>query len=143
MNSKQNPYEDIINLPHHTSRRHAPMSRHDRAAQFAPFAALTGHGSVLSETARLTDEPIELGEDAQAILDMKQSVITAALPHRPMVTVTYFREDDYKYGGAYLTLTGRVKEIDSTDRVMIMENGQRIHIACIIELESELFSGLF
>lgn len=142
-NNSSRSYDDIIDLPHHVSSRHLPMPRRDRAAQFAPFAALTGHGAAISETARITDEPIELSEDAKAILDMKQQMILEALPLRPQVTITRFCPDGQKQGGVYRALTGTVKSIDPLERVMIMESGERIPLHFIIELESELFSGTF
>lgn len=138
-------YDDIIGLPRHVSAKHRPMSRRDRAAQFAPFAALTGHGAALSETARLTTDMIELSEDAKALLDMKQQVLCEVLTaaHHPEVTVMYFRPDEVKNGGEYVSLTGRIKEIDSVGRVIVMEDGLRIEIDCIADLDSELFSGEF
>lgn len=132
-------YSDIINLPHHVSSKHKPMPLRDRAAQFAPFAALTGHGAAISETARLTTEMVELSEDAKALLDMKQQIlIDAALLH-PVVTVTYFQQDELKHGGTYLTLTGHIKEVDQSERVIIMESGERIELDSVAGLESELF----
>jgi len=140
---KTHTYDDIIDLPHHVSAKHPPMSRRDRAAQFAPFAALTGHGAALGETARLTEEPIELDEDMRAELDMKQRMLLEALPSRPQVTVTFFREDPFKHGGVYLTLTDTVAAIEELERVIVMAGGERIPFDYVIALESELFSGAF
>ncbi len=140
---RSRPYDDIIDRPHHISAKHPPMPRRDRAAQFAPFAALTGHGAALNETARLTDGFIELSEDARAELDMKQKLIFDALALHPRITVTCFRPDESKCGGSYITLTGEVKSIDDIERVMIMESGERIPTAHVINLESDLFSGIF
>jgi len=140
---KARSYDDIIDRPHHISAKHPPMPRRDRAAQFAPFAALTGHSDALNETARLTDGLIELSEDARAELDMKQKLILDALSLHPQITVTCFRPDESKYGGSYITLTGEVKSIDEIERVMIMESGERISLAHVINLESDLFSGIF
>ena len=138
-------YDDIIGLPHHVSTKHRLMSRRDRAAQFAPFAALTGHGAALNETARLTTDMVELSEDAKALLDMKQQMLLEelAVAHHPEVTVTFFRPDEVKNGGEYVTLTGRIKEIDSIGRVMVMEDSRRIEFGCIADIDSELFSGEF
>ena len=82
------PYDDIIHLPHPTSPKHPRMSTHDRAAQFAPFAALSGHSAALVETARLTGRRVELDEDAKAELDLKQQILTEYISERPWVAVT-------------------------------------------------------
>ena len=94
MNGK---YDDMIHLPHPTSSRHPRMSMADRAAQFSPFAALTGHGAAISETARLTDRQIELSEDAKALLDQKQSLLTERLAEHPEVAVTRRRADGMRW----------------------------------------------
>ena len=108
MNGK---YDDMIHLPHPTSSRHPRMSMADRAAQFSPFAALTGHGAAISETARLTDRQIELSEDAKALLDQKQSLLTERLAEHPEVSVTWFRADSQKEGGRYEVAQGRLRQI--------------------------------
>ena len=113
MNGK---YDDMIHLPHHTSSRHPRMSMADRAAQFSPFAALTGHGAAISETARLTDRQIELSEDAKALLDQKQSLLTERLAEHPEVAVTWFRADSQKEGGRYEVAQGRLRQIDTYAR---------------------------
>jgi len=136
---KKNDYSDIIHLPHHVSSTHTPMPLRDRAAQFAPFAALTGHSAAIDETARLTTEMTELSEDAKALLDMKQQILMEAAHLRPVVTLTYFRQDELKHGGAYLTLTGHIKKVDQSERVIIMESGERIELDSVAGLESELF----
>ena len=135
-------YDDIINLPRHISSKHRPMSLRDRAAQFAPFAALSGHSAALSETARLTTGMVELSEDAKAVLDMKQQMLAAVISQRPEVTVTCFLPDQRKEGGSYITLTGRVKAIDDMERVLIMEDGQRLEFDRILDMESEIFPEL-
>ena len=105
-------YDDIIHLPHHVSTAHPPMPAADRAAQFSPFAALTGHEAAIRETARLTDERAELDENAKAVLDEKLRMIQEMLPAHPEITVTYFQPDAKKSGGAYVSVTGRVKKLD-------------------------------
>ena len=97
------PYDDMLNLPHPTSRRHSRMSRSDRAAQFAPFAALSGHGTAIAETARLTERRIELDEDVKAALDFKQQMLMDRIDEHPDVSVTWFQPDGKKDGGRYVT----------------------------------------
>ncbi len=139
-NDKITDYDDIIRLPHHVSARHPHMPARDRAAQFAPFAALTCHGAAIAETARLTSDRIELSEDAKALLDMKQQVLTAFIHTHPEISVTYFRPDKLKNGGAYITVSGRLASMDEIERTMVMESGERIGLDSVTELESELFA---
>lgn len=127
-------YDDIIHLPHHRSKKHAPMPIIDRAAQFSPFAALTGHDAAIKETARLTDRKIELDEYEIAILDEKLQQIKEKLPMNPEITVTYFQPDVRKDGGEYRTISGKVKKMDEYAKSIIMENGIRLPIEDIIEL---------
>ena len=127
-------YDDIIHLPHHRSKKHAPMPLIDRAAQFSPFAALTGHDAAIKETARLTDRKIELDEYEIAVLDEKLQRIKEQLKVYPEVTITYFQPDIRKDGGKYVTVTGKVKKIDEYAKAMIMEDGTRILIEDIIEI---------
>ena len=98
-----NQYEDIINLPHHVSPTRPQMPMSDRAAQFAPFAALTGYDAAIKETGRLTDEKIELDEEALTALDMKYQFLMDALDDAPEVTITYFQPDERKAGGKYVS----------------------------------------
>lgn len=143
MDSKQTNYDDIIHLPHHVSKKHPQMSISDRAAQFAPFAALTGHGAAIKETARLTDARIELDESAKTILDEKLRIIQETLDERPEITVTYFQPDEKKAGGRYVSATGIVKKIDLYRRSVLMEDGRWIPILDIFEIEGELFRSIF
>lgn len=136
-------YDDIIDLPHHVSQTHPRMSAIDRAAQFSPFAALTGHFAAIKETARLTDRKIEPDEHAKSLLDMKQRILSEAIAEHPEVTVTYFKPDERKSGGEYLTLTGKLKKINEYERILILVNGERIPFDDILDIESELFNGLF
>ena len=127
-------YDDIIHLPHHLSKKHAPMPLIDRAAQFSPFAALTGHDAAIKETVRLTDRKIELDEYEIANLDEKLQQIKEKLPMNPEITVTYFQPDVRKEGGEYRTISGKVKKMDEYAKSIIMENGIRLPIEDIIEL---------
>lgn len=127
-------YEDIIQLPHHRSKKHAPMPLIDRAAQFSPFAALTGHDAAIKETARLTDRKIELDEYEIAALDDKLQKIKEKLKSCPEITVTYFQPDLRKNGGEYVTVTESVKKMDEYTKCLIMNEGTRIPIEDIIEI---------
>ena len=119
-------YEDIINLPHHVSKTRPQMSMLDRAAQFSPFAALTGYDAAIKETGRLTDEKIELDEEALTALDMKYQLLINALDDAPEVTITYFQPDERKAGGKYITATGAVKKVDDFERRITMQDGTKI-----------------
>ena len=129
-------YDDIIGLPHHRSatRPHMPLT--DRAAQFSPFAALTGYEAVITETARLTDHRIELDEDEKAVITQKLQTVLEHIRECPELTVTWFRPDGKKDGGAYVTVTGRVKRIDEYDRAILMMDGTRIPICDMTAMES-------
>jgi len=143
------PYDDIISLPHPTSAKHPRMPLSDRAAQFAPFAAqfapfaaLSDHSAALAETARLTDQRMELDKDARAALDLKQQLLLERIKERPEITVTWFQPDAKKDGGRYIVSTGRLKRIHEADQVLILADGLRIPIGDIVELESECIRGL-
>ncbi len=135
-------YSDIINLPHHVSKTRPQMSELERAAQFSPFAALTGYDAAISETGRLTDEKIELGEETKAVLDMKQQYILDMISDQPEITVTYFIPDTKKSGGAYVSVTGNLKRIDEYERLMLLTTGEKIPLDDIMDIESDLFKGL-
>lgn len=128
-------YNDIINLPHHVSPTRPQMSMMDRAAQFSPFAALTGYDAAIKETGRLTDERIELGEEELSILNMKFQLLVDSLHEEPEVNITYFKPDDRKAGGAYLTASGTVKKIDDFERIIFMENGTKIPMDDVLSIE--------
>jgi len=137
-----NAYDDIIRLPHPASERHPRMPVSDRAAIFSPFAALTGHGPAIAETARLTQRRIELDEDGKANLDLKQQMLAEHAEERPEVTVTWFRPDERKAGGSYVTVTGRLKRIDDAERRVILMNGTVIPMDDILDIESERLRGM-
>ena len=128
-------YDDIIGLPHHVSstRPHMPML--DRAAQFQPFRALTGYEDAVQETARYTDEKVELTEDEKALLDMELQRLSDDIANRPQVTLTCFRPDNRKSGGAYVTTTGRLKKIDDIEGALILVSGERIVIEDILDIQ--------
>lgn len=131
----ENNYDDIINLPHHTSETRPKMSMIDRAAQFSPFAALTGHDAALAETARLTDTRIELDDCEKEIINEKLMMISDFSHDAPTVTVTYFKPDEKKFGGAYVDVTGTVKKIDIHSRELVMANGERIPVDEIFDID--------
>ena len=128
-------YDDIINLPHHQSSERAHMSLHDRAAQFAPFAALTGHEEAVEETARLTDERITLDETAIEKINQKLYDVVQHLPEKRTIIITYFRPDTLKQGGAYLTDVGTVKKVDEITRKVFMDSGMQIEMEQIVDIE--------
>lgn len=124
-------YDDIIGLEHHVSKMHPHMSVADRAAQFAPFAALTGYEEVIDEAGRLTQQRIQADEDRLAELD---DALRAVLAQGGAVKLVYFAEDDRKEGGSYRTIVGRIRKVDEVGRRLIMEDGTAISTDCIIEL---------
>ncbi|MDD4767079.1 MAG: hypothetical protein PHF87_05775 [Desulfotomaculaceae bacterium] len=138
----KNPYDDIINLPHHTSATRPRMSAHDRAAQFSPFAALTGYHAAINETARLTDQRIELDEYSKADLNQRLGLIQDQMDQQPEVSITYFQPDKKKSGGAYITAGGCVKKIDEYERTVLMQDATKIPIDDILEINGDLFSTL-
>lgn len=135
-------YDDIIHLPHPTSKKYPRMSVRDRAAIFSPFSALSGQGAAIAETARLTDQRMELNEDAKVELDRRQAVLLEHIGEQPEVTVTWFRPDDRKEGGIYVTTVGRAKKIDEFKRILSMVSGQKIVLDDIVQIESQLFYDL-
>ena len=136
------PYDDIINLPHPTSQRHPRMPIRDRAAIFSPFAALSGHGAAIAETARLTERRIELDEDTRAELDRRQAILLGHIDEQPEVTITWFQPDERKDGGAYLTATGRLKKLRELERLLVLADGTEIPLEDVVALESGIFQTL-
>ena len=132
-------YDSIINLPHKQSNRRQHMSISNRAAQFAPFAALTGYDSAITETGRLTDEKRELSEETKQELNIKINFIADHLANRNKVTITYFQPDTKKAGGAYIDYTGIVKRIDNYEGVIVFEDGTQIFIDDITQIYSPAF----
>ena len=119
----EHKYDDIIDLPHHVSSRHPQMPLADRAAQFSPFAALTGHDAAIKETARLTDAFVELDEGRKAELDEQLRLLKENQSQRPEIEVTCFQADLKKSGGTYVTVRGRVKKVDEYNRQVIFTDG--------------------
>lgn len=135
--SKQ--YDDIIGLPHHTSPTRPRMSRENRAAQFSPFAAVVGHDAAIKETGRLTDTKIELGESSIVDLEIKLDILVDIIAERPEISVTYFKPDDKKAGGAYVTVSGAAKKIDDVQRIIVFTDGKSVAITDILDIECERF----
>ncbi len=135
-------YDDIIYLPHHVSNTRPQMAVSDRAAQFSPFAALSGHDAAIKETARLTYERIELDEYMKETLNHKLQIIADQLKEHPKITITYFQPDEKKDGGAYVTTTGIAKKIDEYDQFIVMTDGVAIPIDEIISIEGQIFETM-
>lgn len=136
----KNIYEDIINLPHHVSTKHPQMTRTARAAQFAPFAALTGYSDAIKETSRLTSKRIELDEELKIILNNKLQLILDNINETPEVSFTYFIYDNLKSGGEYVTITGIVKKIDIVNGYIFLTDKTKIPINEIININSNIFN---
>lgn len=128
------PYDDIIRLPHHISQNHPQMPLRDRAAQFAPFAALTGYEAALGETARLSVERRELDAQEAEELNRRLVALIARLSERPEVIIEYFVPDERKSGGAYVTVTGRVRNISVAERLLVMEDGTEIPMEDVVSV---------
>ena len=127
-------YDDIIALPHPEPRTHPRMSLHDRAAQFSPFAALTGHSAAIAETGRLTDSRITLDESEMARVDAALQRLRELLPQAPAVSITYFVPDERKAGGSYQTVTGVVRRIDTVNSVLLLTDQRAIPIPDILDV---------
>lgn len=136
------PYEDIVNLPPHISKKHPQPTMLERAARFAPFAAITGYEEMVLEEARVTDERVELDEGTLSLLNEKLNMIQEFLNEEPEIKILYFEPDKMKSGGAYVTATGVVKRIDEYEQLVIMTDGTKIRIGDIYGLESDLFYSL-
>lgn len=141
-NKDKHPYDDIINLPHHVSSNREHMSILDRAAQFSPFAALTGYNGAIIETARLTDQRIELDEAEKNILDEKLRIMQEQLSRQQEIEIVFFRPDEMKVGGAYISLVGTVKKVEIYERAVVMQDGTWIPIEEIVDITGKMFEGL-
>lgn len=139
MHRELTPYEDIIGLPHHTSKSRHRMPVGDRAAQFAPFAALTGYSDVIGETARLTGERLELSEDRLGRINAALRYLLEHISERPEAEITFFVPDRLKSGGSYRTVRGAVRRIDECSLMVIFADGREIPIVDIYDIEGELF----
>ena len=134
-------YKDIINLPHKQSNKRPHMSLLDRAAQFAPFAALTGYDDAVKETARLTDEKIEMSEENLNVLNMKYQILIDRIDEEHEVVFTYFIPDKNKSGGAYVEKRGVVKKVDDYERLITLCDGTRIPMDDVLTIDGEIFSS--
>lgn len=138
-----NKYDDIINLPHHISKKHPRMSLYARSSQFAPFAALTGYEDAINETSRQTSKKIDIDEELKNILDSKLQIIIEQIKDKPEVTITYFIEDLKKEGGKYVTITGFVRKVDLYDQYIYFVDDKKIPINDIIDISSKLFKRYY
>ena len=127
-------YDDIIALPHPEPRTHPRMSLHDRAVQFSPFAALTGHSAAIAETGRLTDSRITLDESEMTRVDAALQRLRELLPQAPTVSITYFVPDERKAGGSYQTVTGTVRRIDTVNSALLLTDQRAIPILDILDV---------
>jgi len=127
-------YDDIICLPHYEPTHHPRMSMWNRAAQFAPFAALTGYDDAIQESARQTDDWIGLGDEGNKELNRQMEELSARLSEQPSVTIVYFQPDEHKEGGTYLSYTGNVKRIDEYEQTIVMTDGKKIGLSMITNI---------
>ena len=137
-----NNYEDIINLPHHVSKKHPQMSIWSRSAQFAPFAALTGYDEAVKETARLTDKRLEIDDGLKNILNNKLQYILENKSLQPEITFTYFVYDNKKSGGKYIEKTGVVKKIDLNEKYIMLKDKTKISIDEIINITGDILENI-
>lgn len=135
-------YDDIINLPHHISVTRPQMTASDRAAQFSPFAALTGYDAAIIETARLTDERVNLDEYMKGVLSDRLQIIADRIKEHPEIVITYFQQDANKNGGAYVTAISTAKKIDEYERVVVMTDSTSIPIDEIISIDGQIFETM-
>ena len=132
-------YDDIINLPHHISKKHPQMSLYARSAQFAPFTALTGYEEAVKETARETNERIDIEDELKSILDGKLQIILEQIKNHPEISITYFIADSKKNGGEYVTVTGLVKKVDLYNQYIYLIDNTEIPINEIIDISGDIF----
>ena len=136
----EHKYDNIIALPRPVSKKHKPMAMIDRAAQFSPFAALTGYDAAVSETARLTDSRAERDEDTMAVLNERMQMLSEWEYKYPEITVEYFVPDERKSGGTYVTVTGCFKWLDEGERKLVLQDGTKIPFDDIYSLTGEIFA---
>ncbi|SHE60567.1 hypothetical protein SAMN02745784_01217 [Tissierella praeacuta DSM 18095] len=135
-------YDDIINLPRHVSKRRPPMPIEDRAAQFSPFAALTGHDAAVKETARITEKRVELDQYMKEELNHKLQILIEKIKENPKIKITYFEPDEKKDGGDYVTATGTFKKMDEYEKIIFMTDDIEVSIDEIIRIEGEIFKTM-
>lgn len=134
------PYEDIVNLPHHVSPSRARMSVYDRAAQFSPFAALTGYGDAVEETARMTEQFRDMDENKKTQLDRKLQILVEYQNTKPTVQISFFVPDERKAGGAYKNFLGRFVKLDDHMRQLVFEQGMRVDIDLVRDIQGDIFA---
>ncbi len=139
MSNARDEYGDIIDMPHHQSKKRPHMSLSDRAAQFAPFAALRGYEDEISETARQTDKKLELDNDAAALLNERLHIIIESIKNEPEISLTYFIPDDKKEGGKYVSSTGKVRRVDEIQRFIQFKDETKISIDNLLRIEGKIF----
>ena len=127
-------YDDILHLPHHQSETRPRMSAYDRAAQFSPFAALTGYDAAIQEAGRLTEARLELTEEAKLLLDEKLSFLSQHIAEKTSITISWFRPDERKAGGAYISTVGMIKKLDAIERTILLTDGTKIPLDDIIDI---------
>lgn len=141
-NQDPHRYDDMLDLPHYQDPHRPHMTRAERAAQFMPFAALTGHGDAIRETARLTEEKAELSESEMEALDLRLQVVSMQPEGTAEISIVYFQPDSMKKGGKYSEITGVLKKIDTYKRDLVFCDGVRIPIENIVDIRSDIFRGL-
>ncbi len=134
MKISKGKYDDIINMPHHISKKHPRMSLENRSAQFAPFAALTGYEDEVEETARITDKKIEITDEIKSTINMRLQIIQEKINTKPKVTIKYFIPDNKKEGGSYKTVTSNVLKIDQYNKLVVLKDNTKIFISDIINI---------
>lgn len=137
---KTHKYDDIIGLPHPVSAKRASMPLYDRAAQFAPFAALTGYEDAIEESGRLTDYAADLTDGSMQLLNDQLAILSEHIAQTPKVQVTYFVPDTRKEGGSYVTVSGNIKRIDPIEQLLILTDGTKIPLVMLYRLEGELIA---
>ena len=142
MDEPKGKYDDILHLPRPVSGTRMKMSLADRAAQFSPFAALSGYEAAVRETSRLTDRETDLCEDEKELLNEKLLMIQEHIGTKPKISITYFVEDAKKAGGSYVTVTGRAVRVDEFEKKLHLAEGSVIAIERIRAMESDLFRGM-
>ena len=134
MKISKGKYDDIINMPHHISKKHPRMSLENRSAQFASFAALTGYEDEVEETARITDKRIEITDEIKSTINMRLQIIQEKINTKPKVTIKYFIPDNKKEGGSYKTVTSNVLKIDQYKKLVVLKDNTKIFISDIINI---------
>lgn len=141
-NDDKHRYDDMIAMERHVSPTRPRMSRKDRAAQFSPFAALSGYGAAVDETARLTEEKAELHEDGKLLVNARLQLLLDHIDEKPELLITYFKPDEKKKGGSYRALGGTIKKIDLYERRIVMTDGSTAPIDDIYSIEGDIFREL-